>query len=108
MSSSPAGSAPSAATGYTGDFEAMQNEILRRRRMAELLQQQSLQADEGPRVGRTSFLSPIAKMVQAMVAKSELDKASQADQELSQRRNAAYQDWSSNFPTAREGDPGQV
>ncbi len=101
------GSAPSAATGYTGDFEAMQNEILRRRRMAELLQQQSLQADEGPRVGRTSILSPIAKMVMAFAAKQGLDRASQDEGVLNEKKSAATDQGLSNLAEILKGTPEQ-
>lgn len=95
--------APIAATGNPTDFDVQAAELARRRRMAELLQQQSMQpmSFHG---GRGSLLQPIAQMIQAWAGKSSLDDLGKQEQDLSGQRSQALSKLIREYP---QGTPEQ-
>jgi len=92
--------------GYLSEFDAQRAALARRRRLAQMLQQQSMQQSSNivnPSTGgRTSWLAPIAQMFQAYAGKSMGDSA-----DAESRTNAAAEQTAmeSALANAPQGTP---
>ena len=103
-----------APTGLPSDFDSEQADLLRRRKMAELLQNQSMQQIEAPQApgARTSWTQVLAKALQGGMAGYQLDKLGKQDADLAGRRDTMAQNWIHAMPQDTPGheatnpDPG--
>ena len=91
------------------DYSAAQQDIERRRRMAEMLQQQGMQPIEqqtaGGYVVPTSWTQGLAKMLQGYAGRKGLDEATARSKDLSGRRNQALAEALGAMPKATPGQP---
>jgi hypothetical protein len=95
--------APASPTGFVDDYDEQQADIQRRLRLAQLLQQQSMQAQNI--TGKGSFLQPLAQMLQAYVGKSEADKYMQQSQAMTQQRGKDFATQLQNIYAQVPGEP---
>lgn len=94
------------------DFQVQQQAIDRQRKMAEALQQQSMQSPDGQMVsGRyvaPSYTQYAAKLAQALSGKSGVEDADKRQSELAQRSNQMLVEGLRNYQSAQQGTPAQT
>ena len=89
------------------DYGAEQQDIERKRRMAELLQQQSMQPIEQQTGVPISWTQGLAKMLQGYNAGQGMKSATEAQKALASRRNQAMAEALGGMPTAQTSEmPG--
>ena len=95
-----------AATLPQSPYDVTGQELLRRRRLAQLLQEQSLSSDGAvPVTHRVSALNPLAKMAQALAGVYMNKQAGEEEGKLAQDRESAFQTGMAAMP---RGTPEQV
>jgi len=95
------------------DFQTQQQAIERQRRLAEALQQQSMEQMQGQTVPGGFYVPPspvqgLARLAQALVSKHQQDSADQKQSDLSDRQRSALVDGLSNYQSAMQGAPAQT
>jgi len=96
--------------GYVSEFDAQRAALARRRRIAQLLQEQSMKEMPivDPRTGgRTSWLAPIAQMAQAAAGEYAGKKADEEMRAQAAGQDAAMQKDIAAFPQGQEAIPAQ-
>jgi hypothetical protein len=89
------------------DFDTKAAALLRRRKMADLLQQQSLEGFKPPPIqGRTSFLEPLGQMAKAFAGMHMGKEADAAEAENEAARTAALKQLWSEMPQGTPAVPG--
>lgn len=94
------------------DFQVQQQAIDRQRKMAEALQQQSMQSPDGQMVsGRyvaPSYTQYAAKLAQALSGKSGVEDADKRQSDLAQHSNQMLINGLRNYQSAQQGTPAQT
>lgn len=95
------------------DFQTQQQAIERQRRLAEALQQQSMEQMQGQTVPGGFYVPPspvqgLARLAQALVSKHQQDSADQKQSDLSDRQRSALVDGLANYQSAMQGAPAQT
>lgn len=90
------------------DFGAEQEEIARRRKMAEMMQQDAQTPLESQSAGGwvtpTSHVSGLAKLLKAYVAGKGIDEAGTKQKALAARMRSEASDWATDMPQAQTRD----
>lgn len=91
------------------DYDAQKQDIERRRKMAEMLQQQSMQPLDtnqtaGGYVVPVSWTQGLAKMLQAYTAGKSLENATQQQKALGEKARTEAQDFFKNMPQGKTTD----
>jgi hypothetical protein len=102
---------PYSPSGFPSDFDAAQNAALRKRRLAQMLQDQAFKANEtGLNVpgAKMSVLNPIAQMVQAYAGMKLGKDADTADADNATARQDALTKLLSEMPQGTPAVPGEL
>jgi hypothetical protein len=95
------------------DVQAQEAAIARQRRLAEMLQQQSMEQQQGQTVPGGFYVPPspvqgVAKLVQALVASRQQESADRKQSELSDRQRQSLVDGLTNYQNAMQGTPAET
>lgn len=95
------------------DFQTQQQAIERQRRIAEALQQQSMEPMQGQTVPGGFYVPPspvqgLAKLAQALVAQRSMERADERQAELSDRQRQSLVDGLMGYQKALQGEPAQT
>lgn len=95
------------------DFQTQQQAIERQRRLAEALQQQSMEQMQGQTVPGGFYVPPspvqgLARLAQALVSKHQQDSADQKQSDLSDRQRNALVDGLTGYQQALQGTPAET
>ncbi len=86
------------------DYGQQAKDIERRRRMAEMMQQQSMQPIEAAQGAPISWTQGLAKMLQAYSGRRGEDLATEESKALSQRARSEFGDWIGKMPQSQTRD----
>lgn len=99
--------APAAPTGNVTDFDVQAADLARRKRLAEMLQQQALQPLNLK--GNNGYAQPLSQIFQAWAGKSSADDVAAQEKQLNADKNTALAGWLTRAPQgtpAVQGNPG--
>jgi hypothetical protein len=96
--------APAAASGFVSDFDEASARLARKRRLAQMLQQQALQGMQlqSPNAP-ASWLNALAPMAQALAGQYSDTSTDKEEKELQKQNQANLEKWVEQFPKDQPG-----
>jgi hypothetical protein len=100
--------APAASSGFVSDFDEQSARLARKRRLAQMLQQQALQGVQlQNQSGPASWANVIAPMAQALAGQYADTKTDTEEKELQQKNQENLNKWIDQFPQDQAAIPAR-